>query len=160
MMKKIAFLLPMLGLVLLTACLPPPQRPYERSYLSGYAEYGPPPPDNYKEMIQSNLSPSFVTDVIFGSKSVEYEFYPPVKGWVESSRVLGTKNTFGWVVCGTLTRKERFSGYPRYDGPIRFYALFKNGKIVDRLVGQSTYDHTTQHELNDDIKAVCSREKP
>ena len=155
-MKKITRLLPVLGLFLLMGCLPPPA-PQE---MPAHPEYGPPPPPDYKEMIQLDFAPSFVTDVIFGSKSDSYEFFAPAKSYVEASRILSMPQTFGWVVCGTLYRKERFSGYPRYDGPIPFYALFKNGRIVARLVGQTTYDHSTPHILNDDIRKVCERGAP
>jgi hypothetical protein len=152
---KIAEILPVLGLFLLAGCLPPPQQQHQQ--MSAHPGYGPPPPSNYQEMIQSDLAPSFMTNVFSGSEPDSYEFYPPVKGYVEDNHVLGTKEAYGWVVCGTLTRRERYSGYPRYDGPILFYALFRDGRIVDSLVGQTTYDHTVPHKLNDDVKKVCSR---
>lgn len=154
--KKIARGLPVLGLFLLVGCLPPPAP----QQIPAIPDYGPPPPSNYQELIKNDFAPTFWTNVINGSKPDDYTFNEPKKGYVEASRILGMKQTFGWVVCGTLTRKERYSGYPRYDGPIEFYALIKNGKVVDHLIGHTTYDHTTQHLLNDDVMKVCARTMP
>ena len=153
MMKKIARLLPVAGLLFLIGCFPPPAP----QTLPMNPDYGPPPPKNYKTMIQSELSGTFNSNVFFGSKNAAYAFYPPIKGHTDNSYILSTNQTFGWVVCGTLYRKERFSGYPVFDGPMPFYALFKDGKIAETLVGQTTYDHTVPHILNDDVKKVCSR---
>jgi len=152
-MKKIARILPALGLFLLMGCLPPPA-PQE---LPLHPDYGPPPPQDYQQMIQAEFAPSFFSNVLFGSKPESYEFSQPIKSYVEASRILTMPQTFGWAVCGTLVRREKYSGYPRFDGPIPFYALFKNGKIVEKLIGQTTYDHTVPHILNEDIKKVCTR---
>ena len=176
MMKKIAQLLPVLSLFFLVGCMsvhfvpvhekplqpkPQSQAPSQSQPQSQSASdsYGPPPPQNYKEMIQSDLTQSFITNILFGSRDSTYEFNLPVKTHTEDSHVLGTERTFGWAVCGNLYRKERLAGYATYDGPIPFYVLFKDGKIAERLVGQTTYDHTVGHSLNDDIKQVCERKQ-
>ena len=154
MMKKIASLLSVAGFLLLTGCGFPPPTALQ---LPANPDYGPPPPQNYKEMVQSELSGSFVTNVLWGSAASSYEFYPPAKGYTEANHMVGVNQTFGWVVCGTLYRKERYSAYPVYDGPLPFYALFKDGKIAEKLIGQTTYEHTVPHILNDDVKKVCAR---
>jgi hypothetical protein len=153
-MKKILFFLPVLSGLLLAGCFMPPPKPQAVPFRP---DYGPPPPKNYKEMIHAELSPSFFGNVIFGSTDGEYDFYPPVKGYTDASVITSTKQTFGWVVCGNMYRKERYSGYAVYDGPIPFYTLFKDGKIAEKLVGHTTFDHSTPHRLHDMIKKVCLR---
>jgi hypothetical protein len=155
-MKNFAKVLPVLGFFLLMGCLPPPAP----QPIPANPDYGPPPPANYRQLIKADLGDAFWTNVIVGSKPVEYAYYEPRKAYVEANHELGMNQTFGWVVCGTTTRRELYSGYSRYDGPIPFYVLFKNGKVAYHLIGQTTYDHSTEHMLNNDIKKVCTRPAP
>ena len=141
-------------MLLLAGCFLP--RPVPKP-LPANPDYGAAPPANYKDMIQSKLDKSFFSNILFGSKNSTYDFFPPVKGHTDANLIIGARQTFGWVVCGTLYRQEKYAGYPTFDGPIPFYVLFKDGKIVEQLVGQTTANHTIPHSINDDVKKVCSR---
>lgn len=121
----------------------------------GEKEYGPPPPANYKQMIEKELDKGFVTNVLFGSRQPRYEYRTPLQGHTSTYRVAGVGETYGWVVCGNLYRKERFAGYATYDGPLPFFVLFREGRIRERLIGQTAYNRTVPHRVNDIIKETC-----
>jgi hypothetical protein len=118
--------------------------------------YGPPPPQDYKSIVKEELSGDFFTNMVFGSTAPIFEFAPPVKARTQESRLLNTRQVAGWAVCGTIDRKDKFGGYAAYSGRVPFFVLFKNGRIVGKLIGQRPADDDDLGRANPQIAHVCA----
>lgn len=114
------------------------------------ADYGPPPPDNYQEIIRNHFAKTLIDPT-----SPIYEFGTPRKGYTREAPLFNTHESFGWVVCGTLNSKNRFGGYV---GSVPFFVLFHGDNIIEYNNGEVTdggpYNISI---LNANIKNVCSR---
>ena len=106
------------------------------------ADYGPPPPENYREMIKSE----FDLKLIDGA-SARYKFYDPDQGYTSDAPMYGTKLTFGWHVCGIVNAKNRMGGYTGWSP---FYVIFRHNSIYFSLLGTTKLDQAV-------IKRACAR---
>jgi len=114
-----------------------------------HANYGSPPPKNYKELIKKEISPALLDPY-----SAQYEFSSPSKGYTRNAPVWGTTEMFGWKVCGTVNAKNRFGAYV---GTTPFFILFKNGRIAEKLVGNppNADDAVIENMSNVNIRNAC-----
>lgn len=135
-----------LALFLLTGCA----TPISPETLAN-ADYGSPPPKNYKELIKKEISPALLDPY-----SAHYEFSSPSKGYTRNAPMWGTTEMFGWKVCGTINAKNRFGAYV---GSTPFFVLFKNGRVAEKLVGQppSMDDSGLENMSNMNINSACGR---
>ncbi len=106
-----------LGIFLLSGCAtgPTPQQ-------LANADYGPPPPANYKDLVKKEFELQLIDPV-----SAIYRFNEPSQGYIKASPLYGTQLTFGWRACGLINAKNRFGGYVGWEP---FFVLFKNKSIV------------------------------
>jgi len=118
------------------------------------ADYGPPPSGDYQDMIKMDFAGPFID-----YKSSVYTFDAPVKGYTTRNRVGNVRPGFGWVVCGTVSRKPVLSAYVGLHKPAPFFALFKDGMIVEKLVGQPRDNrHKSTYRINSIVSDVCKHE--
>jgi len=113
------------------------------------ADYGPPPPAGYQEMIKARFA-----GILIDPTSPLYEFEQPAKGYTKKSSMFNTSENFGWRVCGTVNSKNRFGGYA---GRVPFFVLFRHGQIVATLVGNSSAGGNTLDLQNAAIIGACRR---
>jgi hypothetical protein len=114
---------PILAALLLTASCAPPIPPE----VMEHADYGP-YPKNYQAIIKHDFTP-----LLIDPTSPLYTYTKPVK-----MARRGNPPTFGWRVCGTVNSKNRMGGY---SGASQFYALIRDGQVVDQLIGDPTDDN-------------------
>lgn len=93
------------------------------------ADYGPPPPAGYQELIKADLARHLIDPT-----APIYEFGEPAKGYTQESAVFNSQQQFGWKVCGAVNSKNRFGGYA---GSAPFFVLFRDGQIVYRAIGDA-----------------------
>lgn len=131
------------SLTFITACATPvsPER-------VASADYGPPPPANYEEIIKERFS-----RILIDPTSPLYEIEKPHRGYTLKSPSYGTSERFGWVVCGTVNSKNRMGGY---SGRLPFFTLFQGGQLVTFIPGESD----SRSVINSDIERSCSRRVP
>lgn len=110
------------------------------------ADYGSPPPENYKDIIKQTIG-----QMLIDPTAPLYEFSTPTKGYTKGSPVFGTQQAFGWRVCGTVNSKNRFGGYV---GRAPFFVLFRNGVVVSLVTGEGTSDSSF---VNVSIGTACTR---
>jgi hypothetical protein len=113
------------------------------------ADYGAPPPKNYQELIKK----SFAT-VLIDPTAPLYDFSTPSKGYLNSSSVIGTQQMFGWKVCGTVNSKNRMGGYV---GSVPFLALFRDGRVAQKVIGESADLRDGFSLVNMAITDACQR---
>lgn len=89
------------------------------------ADFGPKPPANYQELIKADIAPLLVDPT-----APLYTFTEPGRGYFRRGR---EPMIFGWKVCGTLNSKNQMGGY---SGPIPFFTLIRDGKVVVHNVGE------------------------
>ena len=121
--KQLSNLLIVAALVFLEGCATsiPPE-------VIATADYGPPPPANYQQMIKDDFA-----QVLIDPTSPLYSFGSPAKGYTREAPMFGTHQAFGWRVCGTVNSKNRMGGYT---GQVPFFVLFRDGQIVSRTIGE------------------------
>ena len=68
--------------------------------------------------------------------------------------MFATQQRFGWRVCGTVNSKKRFGGYV---GRVPFFVLFRDGRIVESLVGKITDNRYSINLINSAIDEACQR---
>lgn len=112
------------------------------------ADYGPPPPAGYEEVIKARFHPMLIDPT-----SPLYEFQAPRKGYTMPSSLHRTGESYGWVVCGTVNSKNRMGGY---SGKLPFFALFSGGQLVEFVPGEP---HSRSF-INDNIGHACNRSVP
>lgn len=110
------------------------------------ADYGRPPPKNYKEIIKRSIG-----ETLIDPTAPLYEFGTPSKGYTARSPIFGTEQAFGWRVCGTVNSKNRFGGYV---GRVPFFVLLRNGVIVSKVIGEGSTDVSF---VNVAIEKACAR---
>jgi hypothetical protein len=142
--KAIYTIISIIVVIALTGCATP--IPPE---VIAHANYGAPPPKNYREMIKKEFSHTLIDPT-----SPLYEFSRPVKGYTRQSPMFNTQQVFGWQVCGTVNAKNRFGGYV---GAVPFFVLFKNGVIIEHLVGEIPDNQYGISVLNSAINSACQR---
>lgn len=113
------------------------------------ADYGPPPPANYQELIKAEFAKTLIDPT-----SPLYEFDSPRKGYTKESPMFGTHQKFGWRVCGTVNSKNRFGGYV---GSVPFFFLFRDGQVTEALVGKITNNRYGINLHNSAIGEACNR---
>ena len=114
--------------------------------------YGPPPPKDYKREIKMAFAKTFLE-----VKAPIYKFDPPMTGHASQNRTIAIKDMYGWVVCGTVNgRQGGLAGYATYAGPVPFFVIFKNGKIVEQLIGQASDDAYVYNRYNGVIEQTCA----
>ncbi len=113
------------------------------------ADYGPPPPENYQEMVKAEISQRLIDPT-----SGIFEISEPREGYTKASSLWGTEQAFGWRVCGTVNSKNRFGGYV---GRVPFFALFEDEKITQLLLGKITTNRHGFNALNPAILNACER---
>lgn len=113
------------------------------------ADYGPVPPENYKELVAARIKPSLIDPM-----SAVFELSTPRKGYTKRSPAMGTDENFGWQVCGTVNAKNRFGGYA---GAVPLFVLFHNGKIVEAILGEPTPPPPNVSFTNSNIETACNR---
>lgn len=109
------------------------------------ADYGPPPPANYEELIKARFN-----EILVDPTSPIYEIDKPRKGYTRPYEMYGTQEAFGWVVCGTVNSKNRMGGYA---GRSPFFVLFRGEYMAEFITGESR----GASALNDDIRRACRR---
>ena len=110
------------------------------------ADYGPPPPANYEEIVKARFS-----RVLIDPTSPIYEIRRPHKGYTKQSSLFDTQESFGWVVCGTVNSKNRMGGYT---GGAPFFTLFKGGYIAEFVPGDTVERYSV---ANASIRKACNR---
>ena len=113
------------------------------------ADYGPRPPANYRTIIRSEIG-----EMLIDPTSPIFEFDTPRRGYTKTSPMFGTQETFGWRVCGTVNSKNRYGGYV---GKVPYFVLFKDGQIVELLVGKITDNPYGLNLSNSAIVGACDR---
>jgi hypothetical protein len=114
-------------------------------------DYGPPPPGDYQERIKADFASRFADN-----DSSIFVFEIPEKGFTGRSRVGNMRELYGWVVCGTVDRRKRLGGYEGYSGPVPFYVMFRNGIIVQRLMGRAPdNEYRMNYAVNSMVRKVC-----
>jgi len=146
-MKPVYTALSLVCFFLVAGCIRPPSQQQLMD-----ANYGAPPPKDYKEIIKAAFYPTF-----FDSVHTVYQFDSPRKGYAARSRVINTKEMYGWIVCGTINSKHKLAGYASHTGPRPFFALFKNEKLVQKVVGQAVESKYALNRFNAAIKQVCTQ---
>lgn len=109
------------------------------------ADYGPPPPANYEEIIKARFN-----EILIDPTAPLYQIQSPHKGYTKQSAMYGTQERFGWVVCGTVNSKNRMGGYT---GRLPFFALFRGGYIAEFIHGEVADTSI----VNSSIRSACSR---
>lgn len=132
------------GALLLSACATP--IPPE---VIANADYGPPPPKNYQQIIEAAFAPTLIDPT-----SPIYQFATPERGYTRASSLWNTEQSFGWRVCGTVNSKNRFGGYV---GNVPFFVLFRDGQITEMLVGEITDNEYGINLANSAITGACTR---
>lgn len=112
------------------------------------ADYGAPPPENYDAMVKE-----FIGARLIDPTAPLYEIGQPAKGFTRESLMFDTKENFGWRVCGTVNSKNRYGGYT---GKAPFFTLFKNGQIVEFIIGDAGKSMNSLD--NEAIQQACTRE--
>lgn len=135
--------------LLLSGCV----KPIHREVLAT-ADYGPPPPEDYKRLVKIDMQ-----KVLVDAVDPIYVFDPPMKGYTIRQRRLSTMQMYGWLICGTVNGKPSLSGYAGYTGPLPFFVMFKNGKIVEKMIGQKVEDDYGVNRFNAAIDQVCRSAK-
>ena len=109
------------------------------------ADYGKAPSKEYATLIKNYFAP-----ILVDPTAPIYTFGSPQKGW--DARLGGDSShpVFGWQVCGTVNSKNRMGGYA---GSVPYLVFFRDGKIVDFLMGESN----SYSAMNDLIHNVCIR---
>ncbi len=115
------------------------------------ADYGPPPPENYEELIKENIRGQLIDPT-----SPLFEIGSPVKGYTNRSNAFNTQDMFGWQVCGTVNSKNRMGGYT---GKVPFFALFQGDQLTKMIIGEvsmstNIYDRSY---INMSIETSCNR---
>lgn len=148
--EKIKQLVSVAGIVVLSGCMS------TSSSMLAETDYGPPPPDNYKAVIEEALGPSFVEKALLGVRHPAYEYRAPVKGHTNTHWLAGVRKTYGWVVCGYAYESQRLASYATEAGPVPFFVIFREGQIAEKLVGHNTHDDVVPpRRLNDIVRKVC-----
>lgn len=143
-MNKITILTITLACLGLSACATPiPQEKIEN------ADYGSPPPENYQDLIKTNISRELIDPT-----APIFEFGKPAKGYIKHSDLFETSEMFGWRVCGTVNSKNRLGGYV---GAVPYIVLFKNGRIAQQVIGESAGTRNGFSIANIGIKEACQR---
>jgi len=101
-------------------------------------------PYNYNEQIKNRIGNKLIDPY-----SAYYNIRYPKKGHTKKSLIFNTKESFGWVVCGTVNSKNRLGGYV---GDIPFFTLFKNGEIETLIMGK-----VNSTIINSSIENACNR---
>lgn len=109
------------------------------------ADYGPPPPANYEELIKARFN-----EILVDPTSPIYEIDKPRKGYTRPYEMYGTQEAFGWVVCGTVNSKNRMGGYA---GRSPFFVLFRGEYMAQFITGESR----DVSVLNTHIRRACRR---
>lgn len=109
------------------------------------ADYGPPPPAGYEEVIKARFHPMLIDPT-----SPIYEFRAPRKGYTMPSSAFKTWEAYGWVVCGTVNSKNRMGGY---SGRTPFFTLFSGGQMIAFIPGEAD----TRSFINENIERACNR---
>lgn len=113
------------------------------------ADYGQHPPANYQEIIKQRIS-----SMLIDPTSPIYEFSEPRKSYTKKSPVFKTNESFGWGVCGTVNSKNRYGGYV---GKVPFFALMRDDRIVEFLIGKITNNEYGLNFDNANIQNLCNR---
>ena len=88
------------------------------------AYYGPPPPENYKEIVEDRIKRDLIDPY-----SAQFEFSGnPIKAWTYNEAWSGPQFFYGWGVCGTVNAKNRMGGY---SGRKLFMAFFQSGALFE-----------------------------
>lgn len=112
------------------------------------ADYGIPPSEDYAERIRKHFNNRLIDPT-----SALYQIGQPSKGYIKNSLIYGTKQTFGWKVCGTINSKNRMGGYA---GQAPFFVLFKNDNINVAFLGKSG-NSSGDRIVNDNFRRACTR---
>jgi len=113
------------------------------------ADYGPPPPSHYQELVKAEFSKTLIDPT-----APIYNFEQPKKGYTAGSKMYGTDEAFGWVVCGTVNSKNRFGGYV---GNVPFFVLFRGEEIVFHKIGEIPTNNYNFSVDNSAIVNSCKR---
>lgn len=129
------------SLLLIAGCATAPMAPEKLAA----ADYGPPPPSNYEEIIKARFSSTLIDPT-----SPLYEIGQPRKGYTQRDSAFGTGESFGWVVCGTVNSKNRMGGYT---GWAPFFTLFRGDHLAEFVTGEASRNSV----VNDIISRSCAR---
>lgn len=110
------------------------------------ADYGPPPPANYKEQVENRIKRNLLDPT-----SPLFEMGEPSKGYTRESPMFNTSEMFGWKVCGTVNAKNRFGGYV---GRVPFFALFRHDNLMYVMTGEADEPYSMKNAA---INSACSR---
>jgi len=110
------------------------------------ADYGPPPSERHQEIIRERFA-----KILIDPTAPLYEFDAPRKGYTRNSPMFGTREAFGWRVCGTVNSKNRFGGYT---GRAPFFVLFRGDTIVEFVYGEAGQNAMIS---NTAIQQACDR---
>ncbi len=113
------------------------------------ADYGPPPPENYEQLVKDRFD-----RILIDPTSPIYEFDKPRKGYTKQSSMFNTQENYGWRVCGAVNSKNRFGGYV---GRVPFFALFHGNRIVELISGKITDNKYGINIMNSAVEEACSR---
>lgn len=113
------------------------------------ADYGPPPPDNYREIVETTIARQLIDP-----RSAIFEIGEPTKGYTKEGAMFGTHEAFGWRVCGLVNSKNRFGGYV---GSVPFFTLFRANQIDTLIIGKITDNQYGINITNSSINEACSR---
>ena len=113
------------------------------------ADYGPPPPENYQELIRAEFA-----GILIDPTSPIYQFDEPRRGYTREAPMFNTQQRFGWRVCGTVNSRNRFGGYV---GSVPFFVLFQGNRIEEMIIGRITTNEYGINLVNSTIIDACTR---
>lgn len=113
------------------------------------ADYGPQPPQNYKEIIAGVIGKSLIDPM-----SAVYELDEPRKGYTKNSLSYGTTEQFGWRICGTVNSKNRFGGYV---GRTPVFILMRGESVTSFIIGAVSDETMSNQMKNNSIAGACNR---
>ena len=112
------------------------------------ADYGAKPPANYKSIIKEEFS-----KILIDPTSPIYEIREPKRGYFQTAPVYGTREEFGWRVCGTINSKNRLGGYT---GKAPFVVLMRGSVVTQKLLGSSDNSSVGDSVFNKTISEACN----
>lgn len=100
------------------------------------ADYGSKPPANYQDIVKAAISRTLLdpTSPLFTFNG------EPEKGFIMESERLGTYESFGWRVCGSVNAKNKFGGYVG-DNP--FIVIMRGSDVMQIVTGSTSSSDST-----------------
>ena len=114
------------------------------------ADYGSKPPANYQDIVKAAISRTLLdpTSPLFTFNG------EPEKGFIMESERLGTYESFGWRVCGSVNAKNKFGGYV---GDNLFIVIMRGSDVMQIVTGSTSSATPTQALRGYGIEEACRR---